>query len=267
MNQYRKMFEIEGKVALVTGGAAGIGLEVVRALLKNGVRGVVLADINIKNGITASDEFANEFGKNRVLFVHTDISDKTSFEDAFKRTISEFGNIDILVNNAGICDEQDYEKEIAVNLTGAVHGSLLAVENYILNHKTGSEGVIINTSSLVGCYANPSCPIYVATKFGVVGLTLSLGMKENYENTKIKVIAIAPGNTISNIAKSVKIRNERYAAMVAHTLNSLVPQTPAFVADQMMKLIREKPSGTIWVCEESLETYEYVPPEPRIKVF
>ncbi|KAK9869531.1 hypothetical protein WA026_003285 [Henosepilachna vigintioctopunctata] len=246
------MFEIEGKVALVTGGASGIGLETVKALLKNGVRGVVLADLNIEDGLTESEKLANEFGKTRVLFVHTDISNKKSFENAFKRTISEFGNIDIL---------------IAVNLTGTIHGSFLAIENYILKHRTGSEGVIINTSSLFGCYANPSCPIYVATKFGVVGLTLSLGMKENYENTKIKVIAVAPGKTSTKITENFKCRNERYEAMVAHTLDLLVPQTAAFVADEMIKLIREKPSGTIWVCEESLESYEYIPPMPRKKVF
>ncbi|KAK9875048.1 hypothetical protein WA026_005850 [Henosepilachna vigintioctopunctata] len=214
------MFDFNHKVAIVTGGASGIGLETAKELLKNGVKGVVLADSNVHAGKIAADRLGDEYERERVFFVETDVSNKQSFEDAFKFTLTKFGNIDILVNNAGIPDEVNYEKLVAVNLTGIIHGTVLAHENYILNHKSGPEGVIINTASTAGCHVSPVChfvygtPIYGATKSGVISLTIGLGNTLHYEKSKIKVLAIAPGMTLTNIGSHFKPRSAFHAEIM-----------------------------------------------------
>ncbi|KAK9880223.1 hypothetical protein WA026_010097 [Henosepilachna vigintioctopunctata] len=253
------MFDIEGKVALVTGGASGIGFEAVKQLLKNGAKGVMIADVDVNACRDAIGELEEQFEKKRMGFVETDVTNKQSFEDAFKQTINTFKNIDILVNNAGICNEKNYEKEIAVNLTGTIHGILLAIENYILNNKSGVEGVIMNTSSIAGCYGFPTAPIYAATKSGVVSLTSALGNRLNYERTKIKVLSIAPGSTATKLLDNLVHRSEHYDAMMKSVMNNVIVQPAEFVAKEMIEIIKEKPSGTIWICEEYRKSYEFIP--------
>ncbi|XP_074025936.1 15-hydroxyprostaglandin dehydrogenase [NAD(+)] isoform X2 [Leptinotarsa decemlineata] len=114
------VFEIKGKVALITGGASGLGLSHAKELLRNGLKGVTLADVNENFGKTALDEIEKEFGKERAIFVKTDVTVREDFENAFEKTVEHFKNVDILVNNAGIFNDAIWEKEIAINLLEAI---------------------------------------------------------------------------------------------------------------------------------------------------
>ncbi|KAL3281771.1 hypothetical protein HHI36_004972 [Cryptolaemus montrouzieri] len=254
------MFQISGKVALITGGAAGIGFATARELLANAAKGVAIIDINQQAGEKALKELRKLFGKERSIFIHKDVASKLEVEDAFKRTLDEFKNIDILVNNAGIENDEDYEREIAVNFTGTVHGTLLALENYIANHKSGTEGVIINNASEAGTLVIPCLPVYCATKTAVVNMSMTLGHKVYHDRTKIKVLAIAPGHTDTNIRNEVKYRNEFDEVNGENLTKNAVLQSSEFVAKQMVKIIAEKPSGTVWIVNDNKEAYEYIPP-------
>ncbi|KAL3281770.1 hypothetical protein HHI36_004971 [Cryptolaemus montrouzieri] len=253
------MFQINGKVALITGGAAGIGLATARELLENGAKGVAIIDINQQAGQKSLEDLRTVFGKERVIFIHADVASRKDFEEAFKRTVDTFHNIDILVNNAGIENDQDYEREIAVNLIGTTHGTLLALENYIANHKSGTEGVIINNASVAGTLVLPCLSVYCATKSAIVNLSLTLGHKVYYDRTKIKVLAIAPGQSDTNLKYNIKYRNEFDKANGERLMKNMVHQPAEFVAKQMVNLITEKPSGTVWVVKDHKEAYEYVP--------
>ncbi|KAK9875052.1 hypothetical protein WA026_005854 [Henosepilachna vigintioctopunctata] len=203
--------------------------------------------------------------EDRTSIVKDEIRAIYSFEDAFKFTLEKFENIDILVNNAGCIDEINYEKTIAVNVLGTVHGTLLAHEKYILNHKSGSEGLIINIASTTGCHDEQVCnflygtPIYGATKSAVASLVLGLGNKRHYDYSNIKVLGIAPGFTSTNMAQNFQPRNEQYGMIMYQEAPKAIMQTPEFLAKNVIDIIKEKPTGTIWICENNQEAYEYIP--------
>uniref|UniRef100_A0A1Y1LQB1 Uncharacterized protein n=1 Tax=Photinus pyralis TaxID=7054 RepID=A0A1Y1LQB1_PHOPY len=120
------MFNVAEKVALVTGGAHGIGLAIVRELLHNGVKGVAILDVNEALGQEALQQIRNEFGDGKARFLRVDVSSRQEFGEAFRKAVDIFKQLDIVVNNAGILNDLDWEKEIGVNL---VSGCLVRIPN------------------------------------------------------------------------------------------------------------------------------------------
>ncbi|XP_045478440.1 15-hydroxyprostaglandin dehydrogenase [NAD(+)]-like isoform X1 [Harmonia axyridis] len=263
------MFEIKGKVALVTGGASGIGLEIAKRLLEEGAKGVSIADINQEIGKKVCNELQKKFGSNKVIFVKTDVSDKSSFEKAFLTTVKTFNGIDILVNNAGIFNDRNYDKEIDVNFKGIVHGITLGIQKYILHYKSGSEGVILNTASLAGTTVHPVVPVYGAIKSAIVSLTMALGDEIHYNRTKVRIVAVAPGFTTTNILpksgmKSVCLDDD-IGQIFEDQFHLLKEQPVEIVGENVMKIIKEKPSGTVWISEDGEDIVEYIPSRPSFK--
>uniref|UniRef100_A0A1Y1N9I9 Uncharacterized protein n=1 Tax=Photinus pyralis TaxID=7054 RepID=A0A1Y1N9I9_PHOPY len=105
-----------GKVALISGGGAGIGLQYAKELLRNGLRAVTLADINKVNGENALKEIQEEFGHEKAIFVQVDVAEKDQYEEAFKQTVDKYKNLDIVVNNAGVMNDAIWERQISINL-------------------------------------------------------------------------------------------------------------------------------------------------------
>ncbi|XP_015905963.3 15-hydroxyprostaglandin dehydrogenase [NAD(+)] [Parasteatoda tepidariorum] len=181
---------MKGKVALVTGGARGIGRAYTTALLNNGVK-VCICDVN---EITAS-EFIGSLPDNlkkNAFFQKCDVTDHRNFKDAFDKTIEVFGKIDIVVNNAGVQDEHNWKKTIEVNLMAVIQGVKLAFQ-YMGVDNGGKGGSVVNTASVAGLVEVPISPVYCATKHAVVGLTKSYGAEYHLKKSGIKVNAICPG--------------------------------------------------------------------------
>ncbi|CAG9832848.1 unnamed protein product [Diabrotica balteata] len=196
------VFEIKNKVALITGGASGLGLEHAKALLENGVKGVTIADVNEGNGTKVTEELQGKYGKDRVIFVKTDVTDKESFENAFLATVTAFRYVDILINNAGILRDVNMSLAVDINVKGTLIGIILGMETYLKQYKQGNEAVILNTSSINGVNGMPIAPVYGATKFAVTGMTLCWGDRFHFERTKVRVIAICPGLTETPLVES-----------------------------------------------------------------
>lgn len=185
-------FSVDGKVALVTGAAAGLGNAMAKALAEAGAT-VVLAGHSIESAETASHEIEQLGGK--VLPLQVNVENADSVQAMIDRTVAELGTLDILVNNAGInrrgpiveMSEEDWDATINVNLKGTflccrAAGPILLAKNY---------GKVINIASLLGSVALPGRSPYASSKGGVIQLTKVLALE--WAKHRINVNAIGPG--------------------------------------------------------------------------
>ena len=184
---------LEGKVAVVTGGTRGIGLAVVRAYLKQGAR-VVLFGSRQETADKAVSKLLEERPDCKVSGLAPDLADYASVAAAMKHVADQFGRIDILANNAGISAREsiydykpeDFDRIMDLNVKAVFYCSK-AVVPYM---KAQGGGCMINTSSMVSLYGQPSGCGYPASKFAVNGLTKSLARELGKDN--IRVNAVAP---------------------------------------------------------------------------
>lgn len=180
---------LAGRIALVTGGARGIGEAYVRALHAEGAH-VVVADLLAEEGAALAAELGD-----RALFVRLDVTDEDQWSAAVAASVDAFGSIDVLVNNAGIANAAPIEHlttakwdaVIAVNLTGVFFGCRAVVP--IMKERGG--GSIINISSVEGMRGSPGLHGYTAAKFGVRGLSQSMAVELGAFG--IRVNSVHPG--------------------------------------------------------------------------
>lgn len=191
--------KINNNVALVTGGASGLGEATVRRLCALGAKVCVL-DLSEENG----QKLAKELGK-QVIFCKADICDESTVNSALTQTISEFGSLNILVNCAGtgtpkkVLENEGphslalFSKVIQVNLVGTFNVLRLAAEKMITNcqNEEGERGVIINTASIAAFDGQIGQASYSASKGGIVGMTLPIARE--FARYGIRVVTIAPG--------------------------------------------------------------------------
>ncbi|XP_012672013.1 15-hydroxyprostaglandin dehydrogenase [NAD(+)] [Clupea harengus] len=181
---------LNGKVAVVTGGAQGLGKGFAEVLLKNGAK-VALFDVSEDSGDATRASFEKDFGPDRTLFCVCDVTSDQQFKDAFQRTVQKFGGVDIVCNNAGIINEGDWEKTVAINLCGVIRGTYLSLD-HMKKERGGRGGVIINIASMAGLGPLPTCPVYTATKHGVMGFSRAVAMASEAAGYGVRVNMICP---------------------------------------------------------------------------
>ncbi|KDR14911.1 15-hydroxyprostaglandin dehydrogenase [NAD(+)]-like [Zootermopsis nevadensis] len=260
--------DIKGKTALVTGAATGIGLEYVKELLRNGAQNVAVLDFDARKGENAVKELKKEYGSGRVIFIKTDVTNATELEEGFKKTYETFKALDIVINNAGILDDGRWELEIAINVNAVVRGTLLGFQ-YMGKDKGGKGGIVVNIASILGLAAIAGCPVYTATKHAVVGITRSLGLPYHFDRTGVRVVAICPGVTDTNLISEAHKRqlSGEWGRECGREVDELPKQRPEHVAKEMMRLIKKGGSGSLWVCEGGQPAYEiHIPDRQTLKV-
>ncbi|KAK4876638.1 hypothetical protein RN001_009144 [Aquatica leii] len=253
------MFDLYGKVALVTGGASSLGFLYVKELLRHGVKGICIVDINDSYGERAIRQIKNEYGDDKAIFVSADVADKYQLEEAFKSTIQAFEHLDIVINSAHIFNDAIWEREVQTNINGTINGTILGFDYYLPIYKTGSEGLIVNFSSVTGIDPTANCPVSVATKFAVLGLGRSFGSKLQYERHNVKVITICSGFTDPALADFIcheRLLGPTYHEILEKEIDSFVVQPPLFVAKSLMNIISEAETGSVWVVEGEQPPYE-----------
>ena len=193
------MGEVEGKVALVSGGASGMGASHAELLVAEGAR-VVIGDILSGPG----QELAKRLG-DAARFCRLDVTDPQQWNDAVALALDVYGSLDVLVNNAGIVNVgtledyqvEDWRRVIDVNLTGTFLGMQAAVKPM----KAAGKGSIVNISSVEGLVGSGGLHGYVASKFAVRGITKSAAIELAPHN--VRVNSIHPGWVHTPMAKGI----------------------------------------------------------------
>ncbi|PLS08897.1 SDR family oxidoreductase [Neobacillus cucumis] len=204
--------ELEGKVAIVTGGASGIGKSIADQLRQNGAK-VVVSDLNVAEGKQADGTY----------FMKCDVTKKESIDAMVDKTVTLFGAVDILVNNAGInlprllvdvkgerpeyeLSEKDFDFMVAVNQKGPFLCSQAVAKEMVKQNK----GVIINIASEAGQEGSAGQSCYSATKGAVISFTRAWAKELGKYN--IRVVAVAPG-----IMETTGLRTDAYNEALAYT--------------------------------------------------
>lgn len=184
------MKRLDGKTALITGSARGIGRAFAERYVAEGAR-VAIADIDM----IRAQETASQIG-DRAIAVHLDVTDQASIDAAVASSVEQLGQIDILINNAAIftaapiteITRDDYARTFDINVTGTLF-TLQAVARHMIDR--GIKGRIINMASQAGRRGEPLVAVYCATKAAIISLTQSAGL--NLITHGINVNAISPG--------------------------------------------------------------------------
>jgi 3-oxoacyl-[acyl-carrier protein] reductase len=218
---------LKGKKAIVTGGARGIGKEIVMDFLREGAS-VTFIDLNPSDAQAEMEQAANASGA-AVSFRAGDVSDPAGITALLEEIIREAGSIDILVNNAGITRDglvfrmpvEQWEKVLKINLTSAFLCSQV-VARHMIRQRRGS---IINMASVVGIGGNAGQANYAASKAGLIGLTRSVAKEAGGRG--VRVNAVAPGYIDTDMTRALP-EEARQAFLTQVSLRR--PGTPAEVA-------------------------------------
>ncbi len=210
---------LEGKVAIVTGGACGLGRAVCEGLAEVGAN-VIVADIDEQSAQKVVAELKEKFDGNYIVTT-TDVTSKASVDAMIKTALDAFGSIDILVNNAGIniprllvdpagkeeLTEEIWDKVVLVNQKGLFLCAQAAARVMI---QSGRGGVIINIASESGMEGSQGQSVYAATKAAIYNLTRSWAKELGKHN--VRVVGVAPG-----ILEATALRSDEYERALAYT--------------------------------------------------
>lgn len=239
---------LQDRVAIVTGGARGIGLACCRKLLADGAAGVVVADIDEERGAQAATEL--DASGERAVLVRVDLTDRADVERMAAATVERFGRIDILVNNAGIAgekgpleshDEASLDRIIAINVKGPWF-TCAAVHPYFV--KAGY-GRVVNVASIAGKEGNPGLVPYSMTKAALIGMTKAYAKEVATDG--ILVNAVAPAVIETEILDQVSDEVRQY--MISKIPMGRVGQ-PEEVAELVAFLSSERLTFSTGFCHD-----------------
>lgn len=195
---------LQNKVAIITGGSRGIGFATAEAFLRQGATVIITASSEA-TASKAQQKLQQLYPQSTVVGISPNLADLEAVKESFGKVRERFGRIDILVNNAGVSEstpltgytEELFDKVMDLNVKGVFTATRAVVDTMVQQ----GGGVILNTSSMVSKYGQPSGFTYPASKFAVNGMTVSLARELGPKG--IRVNAVAPGITETDMMKAV----------------------------------------------------------------
>ncbi len=230
---------VEGKTALVTGAASGIGRATALALAREGAR-VVVADLDESGGESTVTAIREQGGE--AHFLPTDVTSESQVEALVAGTVERFGRVDCAVNNAGTAGPSgtiasisidDWNRILAINLTG----TFLCLKYELPVMQEQAAGSIVNMSSGAGVIAVPWLAPYCASKHGVLGLTKSAAVEN--ARTGVRVNAICPGSTDTPMIRSAMADNPSLEKLIV----SRMPGGRLGLAEEIAE-------AAVWLCSD-----------------
>jgi NAD(P)-dependent dehydrogenase (short-subunit alcohol dehydrogenase family) len=224
------------RVAIVTGGAKGIGAATGELLAEQGAH-VIIADVDDASGNALAARLAA--GNYSAIFVHTDVSRAADAEKLVRAAVDEFGGLDVLINNAGVAlaksttetSEGEWDRVIGINLKGAWLVSKFAIP--VIAARGG--GAIVNVASNAGLVGFPNLAAYCASKGGLVLLTKAMAL--DTAPLKIRVNAVCPGHTRTPMGDGFVAAQADPEAFVAEFINRQHPIGRMAEADEIARAI------------------------------
>lgn len=188
------MGKMDGKVALITGGASGLGAEDARVLAREGAK-IVITDVQDELGAQVAAGIPD------CLYMHHDVRNEARWAEIISQTIGTYGRLDTLINNAGLVrfgtiedlSFSDYKLQTEVMLDGTFLGCRAALPHMV----KGGGGAIINMASIAGLKGLSAIPAYSAAKAGIIGMTRSIAIHCREQKYAIRVNSIAPGGIVT----------------------------------------------------------------------
>jgi NAD(P)-dependent dehydrogenase (short-subunit alcohol dehydrogenase family) len=261
------MKEFKGKVAVVTGGASGIGWGIAERCATEGIK-VVIADI--EEAALKQAEKTLKDGGAEALAVRTDVSKLSDVEALAQKTLEAFGGANLLFNNAGVNTDislrkpvwentiADWEWMVGVNLWGVIYGVKVFLP---IMMRQNTECHIVNTSSMAGLLLEPQLVIYAVTKTGIIALSEGLYIQLKEKNSPIGVSVLCPAFVSSRLFEAERnrptklknpsepLKSRQQAALVKQFSQAAPTLTPEDNADIVFKAIRE---GTFYIFTDPL---------------
>lgn len=225
MTNIQEIFR-KSNVAVITGGASGIGLAAAKHCARAGMN-VVIADLGGDRLAKARGELEAIAGQEHVMAVETDVSDKTSLEALERAVIQRFGRVHVLMNNAGIgpetsifSNQASWDNILGVNLLGIINGTRVFGPGMVAH---GEPGLIINTGSKQGITTPPGNPAYNVSKAGVKVFTEALEHElRNTEGSKISAHLLIPGFVFTGLTKGDRAEKPAAAWTPEQTVDFMV---------------------------------------------
>lgn len=226
------MGKMAGRVALITGGASGLGAEDARVLAREGAK-VVITDVQDALGEQVAAEIEG------CLYLHQDVRDEARWDEVVRLTLERFGRLDTLVNNAGLVrfasveelSYADFRLQTEVMLNGTFLGCKAALPHM---SKDGS-GAIINMASIAAISGMAAIPAYTAAKAGIIGMTRSVAIHCKEQGYRIRCNAIAPGGIETPMTAQANSELDADSAELEHTHSHGMGQ-PVDIANAVLYL-------------------------------
>ncbi|CAH0553938.1 unnamed protein product [Brassicogethes aeneus] len=252
------------KVAIVTGGAEGIGLQIVKTLLKNGARAVVIADSNEKKGLVEMAALNVKFGADKALFQKVDVGKRDQLQGVFDCTKKRFNKIDLVVNNAGLWCDIHWEKTMCTNMFSHIVSTQLAI-HHMGKHNCMMGGAVVNIMSVFGLGLEPFYfPITFGSNAFGIGFTRAMGNEWYFKKSGVRVMGLLPGLTETKMAQVRRLMDVRGYQDVGDLRPEIVKMTMdpvqpvENVSKCLMTMLKIGKSGDIFVSEEC-ECYKIIP--------